>query len=302
MTPKVLAVWLLTCAIWSTVWLFIKIGVTDVPPTTFGALRLTIALSVLMPLMRFRRLSFPDAPRDRRMIVLTGLLLLGVNYVFIYWGMQFVSSGLTAVLQAMTPAFGFLLAPVLLHDEKMTAVKGAALAVGIGGIALIFWNELHVGGPRAFWGSAAVVASALCIALGYVMVRREGSHLDPLVITTGQMASAILPLSLYAYLREGNPAHIAWTARAVLSGAYLAVFGSVLGGWLNYWLLKRIGATKLLVMGLLEALIAVLLGAVILGERMGARAILGGLLILASVVFVLDLVPARRTSDVARRT
>jgi drug/metabolite transporter (DMT)-like permease len=81
----------------------------------------------------------------------------------------------------------------------------------------------------------------------------------------------------------------------VLSGAYLAVMGSVLGGWLNYWLLKRIGATKLLVMGLLEALVAVLLGAAILGERMGARAIVGGVLILVSVVFVLDLVPARGT-------
>jgi drug/metabolite transporter (DMT)-like permease len=289
---RILSVWLLTCAIWSTVWLFIKIGVTDVPPATFGALRLTIALAVLAPLMRVRRLSFPDARRDRRMIVSTGVLLLGVNYVFIYWGMQFVSSGLTAVLQAMTPAFGFLLAHLLLHDEKMTLVKAGALAVGIGGIAVIFWNELQAGGPPAFWGSAAVVASALCIALGYVMVRREGSHLDPIVITTGQMASAILPLSVYAYLREGSPADVAWTARAVVSGAYLAVIGSVLGGWLNYWLLKRIGATKLLVMGLLEALVAVLLGAAILGERIGARAILGGMLIVASVVFVLDLIPA----------
>jgi drug/metabolite transporter (DMT)-like permease len=84
-----------------------------------------------------------------------------------------------------------------------------------------------------------------------------------------------------------------WTRTAILSGIYLALLGSVVGAWLNYWLLKRIGATKLLSMGLIEPLVAVLLGVVFLDERLTRHTVVGGVLILVAVGVVLDLKPRR---------
>ena len=63
MTGKVLAVWVITCLIWSTVWLFIKLGVQDVPPVTFGAFRLALALAVLLPIVFVRRTPWPQTGR-----------------------------------------------------------------------------------------------------------------------------------------------------------------------------------------------------------------------------------------------
>lgn len=289
MPPFTLLIWILTCAIWSTVWLFIKLGVRDVPPSAFAVFRMAIAFVVLAAVILLRRVPLPRRRREWELIAWTGVVLLGLNYGLLNWGIQFISSGLTAVLQAMTPVFGFVLAHLLLRDEKMTPWKALALGLGVIGVGVIFWDQLDVGGARAVQGSVAVVAGAACVAIAYVAMKRRGTGLDPSVITAGQLLSALIPLSIYSAVVEGHPFEIRWTRTALVSGLYLALLGSVAGAWLNYWLLKRIGATKLLSMALIEPLVAVLLGAAFLGEDVSIRTIVGGVLILAGVAIVLDI-------------
>jgi drug/metabolite transporter (DMT)-like permease len=293
LAPFTLFVWIFTCLLWSTVWLFIKLGVRDVPPVTFAAYRLGISLAVLVPVTLIRRAPLPRDRRHYILIAATGVILLGGNYALLNWGIQFISSGLTAVLQAMTPAFGMVFAHYMLRDERMTALKGGALALGIGGVAVVFWDQLEVAGGRALTGSAAVVGGAVCVGAAYVAMRRHGSMLNASVITAGQMMAAFAPLVLYAAWKEGNLLAVQWTPTALAAVVYLAMLGCV-GGVLNYWLLKRIGATRLLVMGLVEPFIAVLLGAVVLDEALNARAALGGVLILVSVALALDVWKIRR--------
>jgi len=288
-SPRVvLLVWWITCLLWSSVWLCIKIGVGDVPPATFASARLVIALLVLLPIIAFDKSTLPRAPRDWLLIAVTGVLLLGLNYAFLYWGAQYVTSGLSAVLQAATPAFGVIVARLLrLEDERVTAWQIAGLVLGLGGVAAIFADQLSVTGQAAFWGCLAVTASAFCVALGYVIVKKHGTHLRPIELTTGQMLVGLAPLLLIALTREGNPLAVRWTTPAIASVLYLALAGSVTAFWLNYWLLKRVGATKLLVMSLVEPLIAVILGAIVLREALPAGTLLGGSCILASTWMVL---------------
>jgi drug/metabolite transporter (DMT)-like permease len=286
MTARVTGVWILTCLIWSTVWLFIKLGVRDVPPVTFAAMRLVIAILVMVPITIALKTPRPRHLREWGSVAGTGVILLGLNYGLLNWGLQHISSGLTAVLQAMTPAFALVFAHLLLPDERMTARKVIGLLLGIGGIAIIFWDQLHFGG-RAFAGSLTVTLGALCVAFAYVMVRRTIRDLHPSIITSGQMVAAFVPLLVYAWAVEGNPFRIQWTATALSAALYLALLGSILAAWLNYWLLKRVGAVNLLVMGLVEPVIAILLGAWFLGETMNTRALLGGAIILVSVALTL---------------
>jgi drug/metabolite transporter (DMT)-like permease len=214
------------------------------------------------------------------------VVLLGLNYALLNWGLQHVSSGLTAVLQSATPAFALVFSHFLLHDEKMTVRKVTGLLLGMAGITVIFWDQLTFGG-RALSGSVAVTLGAVCVAFAYVMVRRSGSRFHPSAITTGQMIAAFVPLTLYAAIVEGNPLEIRWTTTAVTAALYLALLGSVVAAWLNYWLLSRVGAVNLLVMGLVEPIIAILLGAWFLNESMNARALVGGAVILFSVVLTM---------------
>ena len=288
MTTPTLLVWILTCLIWSTVWVFIKIGVGDVPPVTFAAWRLAIAMLVLVPLALWQRVPLPARAAEWRLIAGTGVMLLGINYALLNWGIQFISSGLTAVLQATTPVFALVFSHMMLPDDRMSVRKVGALLVGVAGVALVFWNQLDLAGLSALRGCAAVVGGAMFVALAYVVMKRHGTHLHPSAITSGQMAAAFVPLVLYAAVVEGNPLAVDWSRRAVVSVTYLALAGSIGGAWLNYWLLKRTSATNLLLMGLVEPLIAVALGAWWLNESMSALTIVGGVAIMFSVAIVLE--------------
>jgi drug/metabolite transporter (DMT)-like permease len=282
---RVVLVWVVVCCVWGTVWIFIKLGLRDLPPVSFAGLRLAVAVAVLLPVVVARRKGLPR--RDLAFVAWTGLLLLGVNYALLFWGAQFIPSGLTAVLQAATPVFGLAFAHYLLPEERFTAAKLGALALGVVGVAVIFSDQLRVAGWAALAGSAAVAGGAICVALAYVVVKARGSHLDPLTLMTGQMLCAMMPLLAVGFAREGNPLHFRWTPTATASLLYLALVGSVAAFGLNYWLLRRMGAMKLLLMSIPEPLIAVILGAVVLGETLTARTALGGALILTSVALLL---------------
>jgi drug/metabolite transporter (DMT)-like permease len=284
---KVLLVWTITCLIWSTVWLFIKLGLHDLPPVSFAGIRLIIAVAILLPFVLIRRTPLPRSARERALVAVTGLLLLGFNYGLVFWGAQFITSGLTAVLQAATPAFTLTFAHYLLPNERFTLAKLSAVALGVVGVAVIFSDQMQVVGWYALAGSVAVVGGALCVAFAYVLVKAHIGHLHPTVLTTGQMLCAMVPLVAYGLVREGNPLTFNWTPRAVFSLFYLALAGSVAAFWLNYWLLKRMDTTKVMSMSLVEPLLAVLLGALVLGEKLTAHALLGGVCILASVGLIL---------------
>ncbi len=282
-----LPAWIFVCFIWGTVWLFIKLGVTDVPPFAFAATRLVIALIVLAPVALVRGHGIPRAPADRRLIVGTGIMLFTANYSLLFWAAQYVSSGLMAVIQAITPAFALVVAQPLLPDEHITPSKLVGLIAGITGIAVVFANELHVSGPLSAAACAAVAASAFVVAAAYVFVRAKGSHLPSTTLMTGQIASGLPPLLILSIFTEGNPLGVRWTGTALVSVVYLALAGSLLAFWLNYWLMKRIGATRMLLTSVLEPLLAVLLGALVLGERLTPRVAVGGILVLLSVVLVM---------------
>ena len=210
--------------------------------------------------------------------------------------MQFVSSGLAAVLQATTPAFGMILAHWLLPDERATAIKVAALGVAVAGVAITFADQLHFAGLRGVLGSAAVLSGSLFVALAYVLMKKHGRRLHPSVITVGQMLAALPVLLTLATIVEGNPARVEWTSRGVVALLYLALCGSVAATWLNYWLLKRMEATKVLLMGIAEVPIAMVVGWLVLGERMSARGVAGTLCVLVGVSMVMDVVKIRSRS------
>ena len=270
-----LLVWVITCLIWSTVWLFIKLGLRDLPPFSFAAIRLLIALSILLPVIKFGRITLPRTGRELRLIAVTGVLLLGLNYALVFWGAQYIPSGLTAVIQAATPAFGLLFIAHYLPNERLNWLKLCAVAVGIGGVAIIFSDQLRIYGLLSLFGCLAVAGGAVCVAYSYVLVKAAAIHLNPIVLSAGQMISGVIPLLIVGLVLEGNPLKFHWTPTAILSLLYLALAGSIAAFALNYWLLKRMDAMKIMLMSIVEPPLAVMLGVLILGETLSWRAILG---------------------------
>ena len=282
---RVMAVWWIACLLWSAGWLFLKIGLRDLPPITFASYRLGLALVVLAAVVAIRgewsRLRASDFPA----IAISGLLLLGVNYALTFWGAQYLPSALTSVLQATSPVIGFIIGTAT-GAERFTIARGAALPIGVGGVALISRGEFAADRLAAL-GSAAVLGGAACAAVAYAIAKRRTTHLPPALISAVQTLCAFVVLVPAALSVEGSPAAIRWTTTALAALLYLGIASSVVAFWLNYWLLQRLSATAVLAMALVQPLIAAVLGALILGERFGMRAAAGGALILTSAMVIL---------------
>jgi drug/metabolite transporter (DMT)-like permease len=271
------------CAIWGSTWLFIKIGLRDLPPVSFAGIRFVIASLILLSIVVLRRRPIPRSPRDWALISVTGVLAFGFNYGLLFWGEQHVSSGLAALLQTTIPAFGLLFAHLHLPAERLTLVKVCGVALGVVGVGVIFSNQLSVEGPLALWGSAAIVLGALGVAYANVLVKARGGHLDPAMLAAGQMFFGLIPLLLIGISLEGNPLGFHWTPMALVSLFYLVLVGSVVAFLLFYWLVIRMDVTKTMLIALVTPLIAVLLGMLVLDEKLTWRTIMGGALIMLGI-------------------
>lgn len=280
-------VWLLLCLIWGSTWFFIKIGLNDLPPISFAALRFISAAVIVFIIIKVQNIKLPQTGNDWKLLGITGLLQFSINYALVFWSEQHISSGLAAVLQATIPAFGLLAAWIHLPNETIGWRKILAISLGICGVGIIFIEQLQIDSWLAFAGCAAIVIGAAAAAEASVLTKAFGGAIHPASLVFGQMICGLLPLILYGLIKEGNPANFHWTISAVFSILYLAVIGTIIAFWLYYWLLSRIESSKAMTISLVTPLIAVIVGGVVLGEKLPLQTFLGGVLILGSVGIVI---------------
>jgi drug/metabolite transporter (DMT)-like permease len=280
---KARLVWLLLCGIWGSTWLFIKLGLADLPPLTFAGIRFVIACGIIFLIIRARHISLPNQRSAWLLLAVTGVLSFTLNYGLIFWAEQHISSGLAALLQATTPAFGLVIAHVHLPSERMTWAKLAGVVLGICGVGVVFSNQLSLAGGLALAGCIAVVASSVFVAYSNVLIKAHGKKLEPAILAAGQMFFGLIPLLLIGIPLEGNPLHYHWTPLAVVSLFYLAIVGSVIAFLLYYWLIHHMDVTKTMMISLVTPIIAVLLGIIVLGEKLDWRTIAGGAMIMSGI-------------------
>jgi len=280
---KTSLVWLLLGIIWGSTWLFIKLGLEDLPPFLFAGLRFVIASVFLWVILWVRRVRLPRIRRDWLVMVGTGLLTFSMDYGLIYWGENHIPAGLTSILFSTLPLFVLLLAHFFLRNERMTRWSLGGILVGLAGVTFIFSKQLQLADALAFWGSLAVLGAALAAAISSVLVRRFAQHLDPMILTTIQMTAGCIPLVALGLSLEGSPIHFHWTAMAWTSLLYMAIIGSALAFVLLYWLLKQIGPVRTGLIIPFTTVVAVLLGVIVLGEAFTWRTGVGGALVLGGL-------------------
>jgi drug/metabolite transporter (DMT)-like permease len=149
---------------------------------------------------------------------------------------------------------------------------------------LIFGSQAKASGQHAMLGAAAVFGGSACVAFAYVWLKTYGQHLHRTSVTALQSFAGLVPLVLVAMIVEGEPLPFQWSPGAWIALLYLALFASILAFWLNYWLLARMDASAMLMMGVAEIPVAVMLGALVFGERLPGGTLVGASCVLAAVV------------------
>src|SRR6266702_5623133 len=279
----IVAAYAVLCVIWSSTWLAIKVGLRDLPPISFVAIRFVIAVVVLVAVSIGRVRVLPVRRSDYSLLAFTGLLMFALNYPLLFWGEKYVSSGLAAVLQATIPIFGMLFAHLLLPEEPMRWQRLAGALLALGGVALICGRLLDRSGMLAFWGGLGIVLGAAGAAFSNVLLKRRAFELAPAMIAAWQMLFVILPLIVLGLTFEGSPTRFHWSAMSIFCLLYLAVIGSALTFLLLYWLLPRMTVTNLQTISLITPPGAVAFGWFLGGETFSLWSLLGACFVLAGI-------------------
>lgn len=275
----------LLCLIWGSTWLGIKIGLENFPPFLSAGIRFVIASVVLFLIAKVQKTRFPTDLSTCFRICVTTIFMYVATYILVYWGAQYISSGLASVLFSTHPFFVALFAHSILPAERFTFGKGVGLLLGIAGVLMIFSEKLGLGPDLAFWGMVALVASAATSGYAAVLVKRYLTELSPIVLSSMQMALAALLILSLGFSTEDVRA-MRFTPSSVGSLLYLSLVGSALAFSLYYWLLKRMEATRLSLLAFVTPVVALFLGWATYGEKINVGTILGTALVFVGIYIV----------------
>ena len=280
---RIPAAWVTLCIVWSSTWLAIKIGLRDLPPISFVAIRFVIATIVLLAVSIGRVRLLPATAGDYFVLAVTGVLMFGVNYLTVFWGELYVSSGLAAVLQTTITIFGMLFAHWMLPDEPLRVQRLSGALIAIGGVILICGRLLNFGGVLAFCGGVAIAIGGAAAAFSNVLLKKRALTLAPAMLAAWQMIFGTIPMLILGAIVDGNPAKFHWTSTAVFCLLYLAIIGSSLTFLLLYWLLPRMSVINLQAISLITPPGAVILGWILGGEKFPLWSLLGAAIVLVGV-------------------
>jgi len=269
--------------VWGTTWLAIRIGLETVPPFLSAGVRCTLAAVILFGLVRLRRIAVPWTKDAWNVYLSLGVLTIGIPFALVYWGQQYIPTGLSSILFAAYPLWVALLSHLMLRDEPLTAFKVIAVLLGFFGVVVIFSAETSISDSRAFLGMAAVLVSTFLQALALVIIKKVGEPVSPVAMNFVGMAMGGLMLLALSGLVEHQQS-VRWTLPAVLSLLYLTIIGSVVTFVANYWLLKRIDAVYLSLSSFINPIVAVVLGSLALGERLPPGVFLGAVLVFTGLL------------------
>lgn len=269
------------CLIWGSTWVMIKLGLRGAPPMTAVAVRFMIAAAVIFFIMTLRRIALP---RSRRFLLLgffLGVVHIGTPYALVYWGEQYISSGLTAILYSTMPINVAIMARFVLRDP-LTPRKLAGIFFGFAGVWIIYSDSVSLGQPGAMWGVAACLASALCASVAVVVTKKYAGPYNPFaLLMIPFFLGCVLVWSVAIPLERSNPVH--YDAMTWFTIVYLAVMGSVAAFAMFFWAIKRIDVTVLSYQTFIIPILAIMIGWIFLGETVTMRVGAGSGMILAGI-------------------
>ncbi len=282
------------CLIWGSTWLGIKVGLdAGMPPLLGVALRFALASVFLVPLAWWTgRAAF----RDRvawRLALLVGVCSFGIGYGCTYIGGMYVPSGLGSLTFGVFPFWVAVLAHFILGD-RLTGGKIVAITTGLAGLFTLYSGSLRELGPESLFGVAIITASVMVQGFGQVYVKRDGANVPASFLSGMGMLIGSALLFVMAGLRGEWSEPFPWTLPVLASIGYLAVFGSIVTFLIYYHLLKKLSATLMAMVALITPPLAVVLGLLFKGERLGVITMTGGSLVLLGV-FLFQLAERRAT-------
>jgi drug/metabolite transporter (DMT)-like permease len=292
--PSNVAVWwrlTVVYLVWGSTYLGIALAIRSIPPLLmagfrFSAAGLLLTLGVLATerstLVRPSRRQLADAAA-------VGILLAAVGNGLVSWGEQTVPSGIAALLIALVPAWMAIWSR-LAFGRRLTRRTALGIAVGLFGVAILAWPTRGLGGhPLNPAGLAALVVAPAGWALGSAYAAHRARLPGPALLASGleMLAGGVVLVAVGLLVGEGRALHLTQIAApSLIAFLYLVLVGSVLTYTVYGWLLGHAPISLVSTYAYVNPVVAVLLGAVVLGEPVSPRVLLAGATIVAAVALI----------------
>jgi drug/metabolite transporter (DMT)-like permease len=284
---------LLLSVLWGGSFFFSKVAVADMPPLTIVFVRFAVAALLLYVYLRANSVAIPTDIRSWTSFAGMGLLNNLTPAGLIVWGQTKIPSGLASVIIATTPIFSMLAIHFTSADEKLDAAKFTGMALGLFGVCVLLRLDATDTQSVPATGIIACLGAAISYGCANALGKRFRTlGIPPTVGAMGQMAAtACMALPLMVAF-DAPWRHTVLTAEVWASLAGLAILSTALGYVVFFRILASAGATNISLVTLLIPVSAVLLGSVVLGERLSTTQLVGMLLIASGLMTIDGRAPA----------
>ena len=291
MRPQDVIELLLLSLLWGAAYLFVRAAVPAFGPAPLVVLRLGMAALLLLPLMLWRGGLAGLLGHPMQLLIL-GIPFTALPFMGLAWSSLHLTAGLVAVLNATAPLFAALVAHFV-FKERLGAWRALGLVVGFAGVGVLMWGSVSFKSDNGMLALLATLGTSLIWGLGANYTRKHLSGADPMVITVGSLLAASVFLSPWAWAEwpSQNP-----SARAWAEAAFLGIASSALGFLIYFRLLRRIGPVRAMSVTFLNPVVALVSGALYLGEVVTLQMLVGGAIVLLGTALSLGLIgpkPAR---------
>lgn len=279
---------------WGATYTAMSIGVHLLPATILAGIRMLIGAFLMLTFCAAvgKPLIYSISVMAR--LALAGVMLLFGGNILLVWSERYLASGLAALLVAVVPLYVAVIERVLPNGERLRGRGIVGLCLGLLALVALLWPSLHAaaseirhGLPMQLLAAGAVLLGALSWASGSVLFRRMRLPVDPLVAAGWEMLAAGLCNIFIATVTWQWP-HAVWNVKSFASIGYLVLFGSLLGFSCYIWLIHHVPVAKVATYAFVNPVVAVFLGAVVLGEHLQRTEYVGMVLVIFAVALVVS--------------
>jgi drug/metabolite transporter (DMT)-like permease len=279
-SPPIPILFVSLATVWGTGFVAIDAGLEHFPPMLYAALRYGGAGAILLGVAVARGTPRPRGHDEWRAVLVVGLLVVAGYNTFLYLGQQYVSGATAAVVLSLSPVLTAVLSAPLLNADGPGRTGAVGLACGVGGVAVVADPSGVTGLSSGLAGMGLVLVGTTVFALGTVLLRGIGNT-PPLATMQGWgMSLGATLLGVAAVVRGESPLAVEVTPNSLIALAYLTLGSSVLGYFLYFRLLERVGPQQINLVAYLEPIGAALAGWVILDQTVPPATVAGFTLIL----------------------
>jgi drug/metabolite transporter (DMT)-like permease len=281
----------LLALLWGSAYLFLRAAVPAFGPAPLIALRLGISAVILLPLLLARG-GLKALRGGGRALLVQGTLFSALPFTLLAWASLSMTAGLTAILNATAPLFAAIVAHFWL-TERIGRWRALGLAIGFSGVLVLMWGGVSFSAGGSGWALLAVMASSMLWGIGGHYTRLRLGGMSPVAISVGTLAvSAVVLAPFAAATWPASPP----STRAWMELLFLGVVSSGLGFLLYYRLVRNIGAVRATSVTFLNPPVALISGALYLGEPITLQMLAGAAVILAGTGLSLGLIAPRDRS------